>query len=92
MEVELRFFAGFREEVGAKTLAWEYDAAVVSARDLLDDLTEAYPGLDVLEPDGELRPFVGVMKNGREVTHLRGLDTPYEDGDRLSLVPPVAGG
>jgi len=92
MELELRFFASFREAVGQKTLEWTYEGDAVTARDLLEELTEAYPGLDVFEPSGEVRGFVSVMKNGRDITHLDGLDTPYEDGDRLSLFPPVAGG
>jgi molybdopterin synthase sulfur carrier subunit len=33
-----------------------------------------------------------VLKNGREVLHLDGLDTPLDDGDRVSVFPPVAGG
>ncbi|MDZ7702436.1 MAG: ubiquitin-like small modifier protein 1 [Halobacteriales archaeon] len=92
MELECRFFASFREEVGQKTLEWTYDAAAVTAGDLLEDLIEEYPGLDIFEPNGEVRGFVSVMKNGRDITHLEGLDTPFEDGDRLSVFPPVAGG
>ncbi|OYR79524.1 molybdopterin synthase sulfur carrier subunit, partial [Halorubrum ezzemoulense] len=41
---------------------------------------------------GALAPQINVLKNGREVLHLDGLDTPMADGDRLSVFPPVAGG
>lgn len=92
MELELRFFASFREAVGQKTLEREYDVEAVSAGELLEELADEYAGLDIFEPTGEVRDFVSVMKNGRDITHLDGLDTPFEDGDRLSLFPPVAGG
>jgi molybdopterin synthase sulfur carrier subunit len=42
--------------------------------------------------DGGLAPQINVLKNGREVLHLDGLDTSLDDGDRLSVFPPVAGG
>lgn len=92
MQLELRFFASFRQAVGQKTLERAYDADAVAVAEVLEDLVDAYPDLEVFERPGELRSFVSVMKNGRDVTHLDGLETDLEDGDRLSLFPPVAGG
>lgn len=92
MHLELRFFASFREEVGQKILEREYDADAVSVGDVLEELTSEHPDLDLFEEPGELRGFVSIMKNGRDVTHLDGLETPLEDGDKLSVFPPVAGG
>ena len=89
MTLELRFFATFREAVGQKTLEREYpeDATV---GDVLTDLTDEYD-MDLFE-DGDLRPQLSIMKNGKEVVHLDGLDTRLGDGDTLSVFPPVAGG
>lgn len=92
MHLELRFFASFREAVGGKILEREYDAEPVAVRDVLEELTNEYADLDLFDRSGELRDFVSVMKNGRDVIHLDGLDTPLEDGDKLSVFPPVAGG
>jgi molybdopterin synthase sulfur carrier subunit len=33
-----------------------------------------------------------ILKNGREVVHIEGTETELDDGDRLSVFPPVAGG
>lgn len=87
--VELRFFANFREAVGQKTLEREYpDGTTVG--EVLSDLVEEY-GLDVFE-DGELRTQLSIMKNGKDVVHIDGVDTRLDDGDTLSVFPPVAGG
>lgn len=92
MELELRFFATFREAAGGKTVSYELaDDSTVG--DALRELEAEYDGLaGNLIVDGELAPQINVLKNGREVLHLDGLDTALDEGDRLSIFPPVAGG
>ena len=92
MNVELRLFANFREAVGQKTIHREFpDDATVET--VLRDLEGEFPGLaGAFIQDGEIRPQVNVLKNGREVTHIDGLATTVGDEDKLSIFPPVAGG
>lgn len=92
MNVELRFFATFRQAVGRKVVEREYDDGT-TVGDVLRDLEAEYDGLDgqLVENDG-LRPHINVLKTGREVLHLDGMATELEDGDTLSIFPPVAGG
>lgn len=92
MELELRFFATFREAVGRKEIRWTVaDGAAVG--DVLEELEAEYDGLEgQLLEDGAIRPQLSVLKNGRDVTHMAGTNTALEDGDRLSVFPPVAGG
>lgn len=92
MELELRFFATFREAAGSKTIAWE-TADDADVGDVLAALESEYEemGGRLIEND-DLAPQINVLKNGREVLHLNGLDTALEDGDTLSIFPPVAGG
>ena len=92
MELELRFFATFRVAVGQKTIEREFaDGATVG--DVLTALEAEFEGLSgELIEDGEIRDQLSVLKNGREVLHMEGIDTVMEDGDRLSVFPPVAGG
>jgi sulfur-carrier protein len=63
-------------------------------RSLLAELTGRYGGLSELlfllrTPPHDL---VNILKNGRNIYFLSGLDTPLEYGDVVALFPPVAGG
>ncbi|MBP1921975.1 molybdopterin synthase sulfur carrier subunit [Halorubrum alkaliphilum] len=92
MELELRFFATFREAAGGKTVHREFEDGATTG-DVLRELEAEYEGMTGrLIVDGDLAPQINILKNGREVLHLQGLETPLEDGDRLSVFPPVAGG
>lgn len=92
MELDLRFFATFREAVGRKELSREFDDGA-TVGDVLAALEAEYDGLEgQLVEDGAVRPQLSVLKNGRDVVHMAGVDTELEDGDLLSVFPPVAGG
>lgn len=91
--IELRFFANFRSAVGQKVLHRTFGAGVVVG-DVLAAIESEFPELagDVLDEEGAIKPQLSVLKNGREVVHIDGTETTLEDGDRLSVFPPVAGG
>ncbi|ELZ90007.1 MULTISPECIES: ubiquitin-like modifier protein SAMP3 [Haloferax] len=92
MELELRFFATFREVVGQKSISWRVDDDA-TVGDVLRSLEAEYDGLaGRLIEDGEVKPHVNVLRNGREVVHLDGMATTLDDGDAVSVFPPVAGG
>ncbi|MFD1632541.1 ubiquitin-like small modifier protein 1 [Haloplanus ruber] len=93
MDLELRFFATFREAVGQKTLEREFDDDATVGEILLT-LESAYDGLEgkLIDDGGDLQPNLNILKNGREVLHMEGTETVMEDGDTLSIFPPVAGG
>ncbi len=44
----------------------------------------------IFRDDG--RMWAGVFLNARNINALAGLDTPLEDDDKLSVVPPISGG
>ncbi|WP_129112870.1 ubiquitin-like small modifier protein 1 [Halegenticoccus tardaugens] len=92
MKLTLRFFATFREAVGSKTIEREYeDGATVG--EVLAALEGEFDGLEGnLLANGDLKPQINVLKNGREVLHIDGIETDVGDGDTLSVFPPVAGG
>jgi molybdopterin converting factor small subunit len=64
-----------------------------TVRDLLDDLTERFPGLRrQLIEDGDLAPFVNVYVEGEDVRTREGLETPVDEASTIILLPAMAGG
>jgi MoaD family protein len=66
-----------------------------TVRTVLEALVAAYSGLDsrLFETGtGSLLPYLFIEMNGRDIRALRGLETPVQDGDALSVLIPVAGG
>jgi molybdopterin synthase sulfur carrier subunit len=92
MKVHVKAFATFRE-VMDNQVEMEFTGGA-TIHTLLTDLTGRYRGLGELmfaTPD-TLRDFVNILKNGRNIHFLSGLNTPLEDGDVIALFPPIAGG
>lgn len=62
--------------------------------DALTDLTNQYPTIrpHLFNEGGELRPFVNLFLGENNIKDLQGVETPIRDGDRLVLIPSIAGG
>ena len=75
---------------GARAVAVEGE----TVREIVDALDESFPGLrfNLCHETGELRPFVNIYVNGRNVRSLQGLETPVPLGATLHILPSVAGG
>lgn len=60
----------------------------------LADLTNQYPDLAVhlYDDSGVLRAFVNVFINEENIRHLQGVETPLTKGDKLMIIPSIAGG
>jgi molybdopterin converting factor small subunit len=58
------------------------------------DLTSRHPSIKphILQEDGELRPFVNLFKGEENINDLQKLKTAIAEGDKLLLIPSIAGG
>jgi len=65
-----------------------------TVREALDDLVTRYPNLrkHLYDDADELRPFVNLFLGEEDIRHLQGVDTPLGAGDRLMIIPSIAGG
>jgi adenylyltransferase/sulfurtransferase len=65
-----------------------------SVDELLRALLDAHPGLrpHLMDDADQPRNFVNLFLNGEDVRGLSGLKTPVKDGDKLTIVPAIAGG
>jgi len=62
--------------------------------DALADLTTQYPALKphLFNDGGDLRPFVNLFVGENNIKDLQGVDTPIRDGEKIMLIPSIAGG
>jgi len=53
-----------------------------------------FPGVSekLLDEEGDVKRFINVFLNDDEIRSLQGMSTPVQDGDRVSIVPAMAGG
>ncbi len=60
----------------------------------LADLTAQYPAIKphLFNENGSLRPFVNLFVGERNIRDLQGMNTPVTEGDRVMLIPSIAGG
>ena len=62
--------------------------------DAMENLLTQFPAMrpHLTSGDGQLRPFVNLFLGEANVRDLQGLETPLADGDKLLLIPSIAGG
>jgi molybdopterin converting factor small subunit len=59
----------------------------------LNDLMSQYPQLEPhLYDSGALRSFVNVFLGEEDIRYLDGMETAIDEGDRLMIIPSIAGG
>lgn len=72
----------------------EIEAAGATVMSVLEDLVSRHPALrpHLFNGDGGLRPYVNVFLNEQDIGLLQGGATAIGRGDRLMIVPSIAGG
>ena len=65
-----------------------------TAGEVLQNLAETHPALreKIFTDDGDVRRFVNVFANDRDIRFQEELETELADGDQVSIVPAIAGG
>ena len=91
MTVQVRIPTILRSYTGG---AAEVTAAEGTLREVIAGLDAAYPGLGgrIVDDGGQLRRFVNVYVGDEDVRFAQGLDTQVPAGERVSVIPAVAGG
>ena len=62
--------------------------------EVLKSLESSYPGIgsQLYESDGSVRRFINLFVNGEDIRGRDGLDTQLKAGDKLGILPAMAGG
>ena len=72
----------------------EVQVTGVKISEALTDLTNQFPAIKphIFNEAGELRPFVNLFVGENNIKDLQGVDTPIKDGEKIMLIPSIAGG
>jgi sulfur-carrier protein len=70
----------------------EVECRGATVREVIDQAISVEPRmrLRIFREDG--RMYAGVFLNGRNINAFAGMDSPISDGDKLTVLPPIAGG
>ena len=70
------------------------EASGSTVGDVISQLEGSYPGIGerLLDENGNVKRFINVFRNDDEIRTLDGLATTVAEGDRISIVPAMAGG
>ena len=80
----LRSLTGGNEQV---------EVSGATLREAIDALEKAHPGLkDRLLDEKGVRRFINIYVGEEDIRFLDGLKTELKNGDRISIVPAIAGG
>jgi molybdopterin converting factor small subunit len=65
-----------------------------TVREVMDGLVERHPALrkHLYDDGGQLRSFVRLYVNGEDIEKVGGIEAPLSPGDKLAIVPAIAGG
>jgi sulfur-carrier protein len=70
------------------------DSGAATVAEALNELVARFPALSrhVRDEQGQIRQFLNVYLNDEDIRFLGGEASALKDGDRLLLVPSIAGG
>jgi molybdopterin synthase sulfur carrier subunit len=70
------------------------ECTALTIAEALSDLTAKFPALakHVRDDQGQIRQFLNIYLNEEDIRFLGGESSALKDGDRVLLVPSIAGG
>lgn len=95
MRISVRMFTTLRELAGKGEETLEFDAGVVTVRDVLGELAKRHGKAfrDYLyNEEGKVQEHLQLLVNGKRMDLLEELETRLKERDQVAIVPPIGGG
>jgi len=89
--INVQFFATFRDIFGTKAMEIAVETGI-NIGELLNLVFDTQERRGKIFDNGKLKPHVIILKNGRHIQNLDGVETELKEGDKVSIFPPIAGG
>ena len=72
----------------------ELDSDGKNVEEVLADLCSRFPELkqNLYEDEDSIRNFINIYVNDEDIRYAGGMQTGLKDGDRIQIVPSIAGG
>jgi len=90
-KTKITLYGALAEVTGEKTT----DLEASTLQEAINALTTKYGEYfknRIYDEKGNLRRFVNIYVNGKDIRFLDHLDTELNDGDNVSIIPAVGGG
>ncbi len=93
LKVKVEFFATMRDVFQKKERRVELVGPAADIRAVINIVCDTYQQRNrIFEQDGKIRSDVNILKNGRHINYLNGIETEVEEGDTIAIFPIVRGG
>lgn len=89
----VRFFGLFKS-ISTKREVGFYLKEGTNVADLIEEIFKSFPLMkpELYNKNNQLREWIMVLKNGRNINIYDGMNTILANGDILAIFPPTAGG
>jgi len=92
IKVTVKLFAEFREFLKKNEIEVELENGTNILK-LLEIISDLYNLQEkIFDDKNEIKQWIHILKNGRQIQFLNGLKTNLEQGDEIALFPPLIGG
>lgn len=94
IEVELDIYFSFGNRLNSKGKITVNVPDTATIEKVLDEFTERFPDFEdeIFEEPGEIRRFIQIKLNQRNINRLDGLGTVLNQGDEIQILPKLGGG
>ncbi|MGM0419515.1 MAG: ubiquitin-like small modifier protein 1 [Bacillota bacterium] len=94
MGIQVKLFSLFRKYISDRELELPAEETK-TVQDMISILDERYEDVfsqKLIGDEGTVNPGAIILINGHNILHLDGLDTELNEGDKVAIFPPSAGG